>query len=350
MNIHYECLDARDDFHAQMKKGNTSMPSWAEPGTEIFDDLDQMAINDTINIPTTSHEHSISPIMGKSERMRAELMTDIRRMLVSLGWTNHNADLLPDGLNLSPSPIQLQTPGEWKAAVSNKRAEILEERACNLPSNAGLDTAALSSSSFVPNDVRVVDKSYMSCSFSSKEWEKTTQDVSKRFNLNEEQDWVFRIVANHACSPDSDQLKMNIAGMVGTGKSQVLKALVQFFKLRKESHRFIIVAPTRSAAALLQGSTYHSVFGINSDGKEISGIQLAQVKERLEGVRYMFLDEVSMLLCRDMYLISTRLARVMNNLDAPFSGLNFIFAGDFAQLPPFIGHEHASFFIVALLE
>ena len=113
--------------------------------------------------------------MGKSERMRAELMTDVRRMLVSLGWTNHNADLLPDGLNLSPSPIQLQTPGEWKAAVSNKRAEILEERACNLPPNTGLDTAVLSSSSFVPNDVRVVDKSSMSRSFSSKEWEKTTK-------------------------------------------------------------------------------------------------------------------------------------------------------------------------------
>ena len=129
-----------------------------------------------------------------------------------------------------------------------------------------------------------------------------------------------------------------------TRKSQVLKALVHFFKLRNESHRFIIVAPTGSAAALLQGSTYHSVFGINSDGKQISAIQLAQVKERLEGVHYVFLDEVSMLSCRDMYLISARLARVMNNLDVPFGGLNFIFAGDFAQLPPVIGHEHASLY------
>ena len=112
-----------------MKKGTTSMPSWAEPGSEIFDDLDQTAINDTINAPTTLDEHSISPIMGKSERMRTELMTEVRRMLMSLGWTNRNADLLPDGLNLSPSPVHLQTPAEWKAAVSNKRAEILEERA-----------------------------------------------------------------------------------------------------------------------------------------------------------------------------------------------------------------------------
>lgn len=211
MNIRYECLDARDDFHAQMKKGTTSMPSWAEPGSEIFDDLDEMAINDSINVPTTADEHSISPITGKSERMRTKLMMDVRRMLLSLGWTNRNADLLPDGLNLSPSPIQPQTPAQWKAAVSNKRA--VEERARNLPANVALDTATGSSKSFVPNEVHVVNKSYLSRSFSSKAWEQTTQDVSKQFHLNPEQDRAFRIVANHACSPDSDQLKMSIAGM-----------------------------------------------------------------------------------------------------------------------------------------
>jgi hypothetical protein len=34
----------------------------------------------------------------------------------------------------------------------------------------------------------------------------------------------------------------------------------------------------------------------------------------------------------------------MNNLDTPFGGLNFIFAGDFAQLPPVIGQEHSSLY------
>ena len=159
MNICYECIDARDDFHAQMKKGTTSMPSWPEPVGEIFDDLDQIVIDDTVNVLTIPDEHTISPIMGRSERTRTELMTDVRRMLVSLGWTNQNADLLPDGLNLSPGPIELQTPAQWKAAVSNKRAEILEERARNLPANIGLGSVA---SSFVPNDVRVVNKSYLS--------------------------------------------------------------------------------------------------------------------------------------------------------------------------------------------
>ena len=344
MNIRYECLDARDDFHAQLKIGVTSeMPGWIESDTGILNDLDQMAVEDAINRPTTLDEFSVSPITGKREKSCTGLMTDMRRILVSLGWTQSDGELLPDGLNLSPDPIDPQTPTHWKAMVSKRRAEILEERAHHRPSKLN-PKGVPGSSSFVPNDVHVVDKSYMTRSFFSKEWQKNIDSVSNDFNLNKEQDRAFRIVANHACSPDSEQFKMNIAGMGGTGKTRVLKALVEFFRLRNESHRFIIVAPTGSAAALLQGSTYHSMFGINSDGKHTSAIQLAQVKERLEGVDYIFLDEVSMLSCRDMYLISARLARVMNNLEAPFGGLNIIFAGDFAQLPPVIGQEHASLY------
>jgi PIF1-like helicase len=78
--------------------------------------------------------------------------------------------------------------------------------------------------------------------------------------------------------------------------------------------------------------------------KKTSNIQIAQVRSKLEGVEYVFLDEVSMLSCRDMYLISARLAQVLNNPDAPFGGMNMIFTGDFAQLPPVIGHEHASLY------
>ena len=73
-------------------------------------------------------------------------------------------------------------------------------------------------------------------------------------------------------------------------------------------HRLMVVAPTGSAAALLGGSTYHSAFAIDTNGSQTSNIQLAQVKSRLQGVEYVFLDEVSMLSCREMYLISARLA------------------------------------------
>jgi len=75
------------------------------------------------------------------------------------------------------------------------------------------------------------------------------------FHLNQEQKRAFHIVSNHACNRNYEQLKMYIGGMGGTGKTQVLKALVQFFKKRNETHCFVIVAPTGTAAALLAGST-----------------------------------------------------------------------------------------------
>lgn len=184
----------------------------------------------------------------------------------------------------------------------------------------------------------------MSHSFYSKDWQKTIDAASDQFSLNKEQDWAFCIVTNHACSLDSEQLKMNIAGIAGTGKTQVLRALIEFFKQRRESHHLTIVALTGSAVALLKDLMYLAMYGINSDGGRTSNIQIAQVKSRLEGIHYVFLDKVSMLSCCDMYLISARLAWVMNNLDSPFGGLTMIFVGNFAQLPPVIGHKHVSLY------
>ncbi|KAF9031157.1 hypothetical protein BJ165DRAFT_1319745, partial [Panaeolus papilionaceus] len=114
----------------------------------------------------------------------------------------------------------------------------------------------------------------------------------KEFQLNKEQERAFRIIANHANCTNPEQLQMYIGGMGGTGKSQILKSLIQFFEKRDEKYRFITVAPTGSAAALLGGSTYHSAFGINS---RMSDRQLGPIKARLIGVEYIFLDEVSML-------------------------------------------------------
>ena len=87
------------------------------------------------------------------------------------------------------------------------------------------------------------------------------------------------------------------------------------------------------------------MFGINDFASIKSvNLQLAEVKQRLQGVDYIFMDEVSMLSCKDIYRISVRLAKVMNNAEDAFGGLNMIFAGDFAQLPPAIGQEHASLY------
>ena len=128
-----------------------------------------------------------------------------------------------------------------------------------------------------------------------------------------------------------------------TGKTQVIKALSHFFTSRNEAHCFIIVAPTGTAAALLGGSTYHSMFGINDkSGTSCTGI--GHMKEKLAGVQYIFFDEVSMLSARDLYCIHVQLARVFDCAHVPFSNLNMVFSGDFAQLPPALGGENVSLY------
>jgi len=127
--------------------------------------------------------------------------------------------------------------------------------------------------------------------------------------------------------------------MGGTGKTQVLNALIEFFKERNESHHIMILAPTGSAAALLNGSTYHSVLDIGSEGNQTRNEQTSQrnVCEHLDGVDYIFLDEISMVTCHELYQISASLAKARNMTEVPFGGLNMIFAGDFAQLKPVFG-------------
>ena len=58
------------------------------------------------------------------------------------------------------------------------------------------------------------------------EEQKVIDSVAQEFNLNEEQERAFQIVANHATMKKSEQLKMHLGGMGGTGKSQVIKALI----------------------------------------------------------------------------------------------------------------------------
>ena len=346
-NIQYECLDAQDDFHVQLNKGDVSISSWEDPDMQMMQDMDDMAtdanIQDGSNIEHPVPNFSDEP--GKQEKTQSHLMSKMRAMLQNLGWTDNIPGLLDSVVDIRPPPPGVKQNGAaWKTVVMQKHAEALQQHSQHMPTDSNpMPNPGIANNQFVPDNICVVTKSYLSCFFVSKEWQAMIEDISSHFHLNQEQNCAFRIVTNHTCDPDSEHLKMYIGSMAGTGKSQVLHALTEFFSLRKELYRLLILAPTGSTAALLCGSTYHSVLGINTDGDRTSNsnTQLSQIRSRLVGVQYIFLDEVLMLLYREMYLISARLVRVLNNQDTAFGGMNMIFAGNFAQLPPAIGRKHA---------
>lgn len=73
------------------------------------------------------------------------------------------------------------------------------------------------------------------------------------------------------------------------------------------------------------------------DGAAPSNVSVAQIRSKLQGVDYIFLDEVSMVSCPELYKISSQLSKALNTPLEAFGGMNMIFAGDFAQLPPTSG-------------
>jgi hypothetical protein len=83
------------------------------------------------------------------------------------------------------------------------------------------------------------------------------------------------------------------------------------------------------------------MFGIND---RMGSNKIGNVKEKLNGVEYVFFDEVSMLSARDLHRINAQLAKVFEIAEIPFGGLNMVFSGDFAQLPPAVGGEHVSLY------
>jgi hypothetical protein len=340
-NIRYECLDARDDYRAQMKRGGEVYPQWDEDVEHnLVEDENCWNQEDTNledDIPVEVLKH------GKGELKRQREMATMGSVMKNAGWTierpgsHSDIDLHP------PNPLRELTGSDWSAEVQRKRRELIELRSQQIPTDKDGNCLVGVARHVLTNEVKVVDKSYLERRFHAGDHQDHIDTTVADFCLNAEQERAFRMVANHATSPYSDVLRLYIGGMGGTGKSQVLKALSHFFSLRNESHRFTVVAPTGSAAALVGGSTYHFMFGIN-DHNNNSNVNLSQVRSRLLGVDYVFLDEVSMLSARDLYKISARLARALNRPEVQFGGMNMIFAGDFAQLPPAIGGERVSLY------
>ena len=314
--------------------------------SELISELDQDHIQEGADFNDSDYDYdedgeNFGPnkysVLGSHGRIVQAEMYATENIVRSAGWLNDSPNGVTE-VNKTPIKVPVNQGGsQWKTAVQDTRQEVIAERSKNISKSNSKQLSTYNHDDPNENNVKIVDQSYLTRDFKakSKQRHQLIKKTIKFFNLNVEQQRAFCIIANHASCPGADQLRMYIAGIAGTGKSQVIKAVTQYFTDVNELHRFVILGPTGTSAALQNGSTYHSFLGITPNSSirnEASAI--AQLKARLEGVEYIFIDEVSMLSCHDLYKISARLAKAMNVYDLPFGGINVIFAGDFAQLPP----------------
>ncbi|PPQ73348.1 hypothetical protein CVT24_012186 [Panaeolus cyanescens] len=340
-NIKYECYDARDDF----KTANSS------PAKDLDEDIDSgpMELDDDGNWVSTTTEQ---PLDDLEEQMDLHLDEDgpLNKMLetsnknamtalLSAGWEYTDCDVNAK-LELPTIPPQHRDSLAWEAYIKKESVRIWKSKFSTLdilPHSGSTRPVPGTIRQMRRNDAWVVPASYLSSSYTPVEGDpsKLMDDVVHKFTLNEEQNRAFRIIANHAAAPYSEQLLMHLGGMGGTGKSCVIHSLVHFFHERREPYRFVLLGPTGTSAALIGGSTYHSFLGLGrSCRSKSSKLQsLEELRERLRGVDYILLDEMSMVSCDHLAQISSRLSAATQRPEA-FGGLNVILAGDFAQLPP----------------
>lgn len=158
--------------------------------------------------------------------------------------------------------------------------------------------------------------------------------VSK-YGLNVEQERAFRIIAEHFVSGNSEQLQLYVGGGAGTGKSHVLKAVVELFRICSASESLLVSAPTGIAAVLISGHTIHSLTMLPKTAYQKDFNKLENI---WRNVQWLILDEISMVSAKLLSEISHQISLAKGSDsrvgDRPFGGLNIIFSGDHSQLRP----------------
>jgi len=100
--------------------------------------------------------------------------------------------------------------------------------------------------------------------------------VEQEFSLNYKQTCAFKIISTHFIkrfivkNSSEKPLRMLMTGPGGTGKTHVVKALQKVMKFYGCEHKIRFLAPTGSAASLIDGMTVHKGLGIKiikADGK-----------------------------------------------------------------------------------
>lgn len=147
--------------------------------------------------------------------------------------------------------------------------------------------------------------------------------------LCDEQADVLRLVAQGQ--------NMFYTGAAGTGKSTVLKAIVQY--LRAHRRDVEVLSPTGITALNVNGITIHSfaAWGITVDERPLSKVRTdagrKRVWDKIHELEVLIIDEISMVSSNTMVRLDNVLQHVMKN-NQPFGGLQVIFTGDLYQLPP----------------
>ncbi|OJT09408.1 hypothetical protein TRAPUB_14111 [Trametes pubescens] len=287
MNVLSECRDVRDAFSAMRKAEALALLRQALPTTEggahsglgeenINNDYELFDSPDSLDV----YEHAADLKAGESV-MDATIGTASREIL----------DICYQGAQVSDSTVATRqqsgsarirtedddTPISQHSALMcelkklrrpqypNERSETAERPRKRRRVTEVVESVTAMQLDAQPSASTSASASTRNCIPSV---EAAIEQVVAEFRLdtNEEQERAFRIVAEHVKS-GSDQLLMYVAGVGGTGKTHVVKAILRLFEILDRSRHILVGAPTGAAALNIDGYTMHSLTMLPGNGK-----------------------------------------------------------------------------------
>ncbi|VVT48369.1 uncharacterized protein SAPINGB_P001744 [Magnusiomyces paraingens] len=161
---------------------------------------------------------------------------------------------------------------------------------------------------------------------------KQEKQISSLLTLSDEQKRVLHFIVH-------EERNVFFTGAAGTGKSILLKRIINELRRKNKSEGAIAVtASTGLAACNIGGITLHSFCGIGLGREPVKNL-LKKIRmnrgalKRWKNVKILIIDEISMI---DGVLFDKleELARLIKRNSRPFGGIQVIVTGDFFQLPP----------------
>ena len=159
-------------------------------------------------------------------------------------------------------------------------------------------------------------------------------DIVDINSFSEMQNLAFDIVKSHFddTSSEKEPLCLIMNGVAGTGKSYLINAIRNLLQIK-----CAVTANTGKAAYNVGGVTLHSLLKlpIESRGnKDLTGQSLCGLQESVNNIRYIIIDEYSMLGQVTFGWIDKRCKQATGYNDRVFGGKSLILTGNQGQLPP----------------
>ncbi|XP_050229489.1 ATP-dependent DNA helicase PIF1-like [Mercurialis annua] len=137
-----------------------------------------------------------------------------------------------------------------------------------------------------------------------------------------------------------------ITGSAGTGKTVLLKHIINILKRAHGSSRVAVTASTGIAACAIKGQTLHSFAGFGNGNGDIGTLldrigRNERAFKRWKKVKVLVIDEISMI-DANMFEKLECIARNIRGSKEIWGGIQLIVSGDFFQLPPVLDKHNSS--------